>query len=704
MRRVSIRELLAGLVAVAVVLTSCTPAPPPPPTDGLVSPQVWQQRQRAYLAHATSGFDPAKPDSVLAQLMRRENDSLFVFSPRQVNLAALRPVLDKIDRHADTSDFDLMRVWLLVHRYGDRFDPELTAALRTRLLTFRYWYTDPQPPANRVDNKWFWTENHRIIIHTLEYLAGTQLPDERFEVSGETGRVHAERGRVRINAWLDDKTRWGFSEWHSDVYYAEDIQALLLLTEYAEPAIAARATTMLDAMFLDLGVHQLRGNMGVTHGRSYMKDKSRASDQDVSNVIEFLYGGVNGATTGYRPGADFGALLLATTTRYRLPVALQRIAADPAAIVDREQMSVPLDPAAPVRPNPVPPPGTTFAGDEAVEFWWDRGALTTWQLAPASIAAINRYRLDRGEMFKPLRGVLIGDQEVAATQNLMQAVHCQLNTGLLSQVDTVTYRNADVMLSSAQDFRPGCLGHQYHPWQATLGPDAVVFTTHPLNADTGTWADSDFYWNGGVLPRTAQQGSVAINVYAPRFDPGPDDAANYLNLTHAFFPVQHFDQVRQHGRWLFARKGDGYVALYSWRDAEWAPVGPNPAGLTKAYDLVAEGGPDNVWITEVGDAARWGSFDAFVEAVRGARVEVTEEGTAADRRLEVAYASPGEGALSFGSTGPLLAAGAIVDLHPGVRMDNPYTRVARGQPRWQISAGGAHLEIDLATGVRSARA
>ena len=35
------------------------------------------------------------------------------------------------------------------------------------------------------------------------------------------------------------------------------------------------------------------------------------------------------------------------------------------------------------------------------------------------------------------------------------------------------------MLSSAQDYRPGCFGEQYHAWQATLDEDAVVFTTHP---------------------------------------------------------------------------------------------------------------------------------------------------------------------------------------------------------------------------------
>jgi hypothetical protein len=48
-----------------------------------------------------------------------------------------------------------------------------------------------------------------------------------------------------------------------------------------------------------------------------------------------------------------------------------------------------------------------------------------------------------------------------------------------NEVNTVVYKTPDYMLSSAQDYRPGESGRQEHIWQATLGPDAVVFTSHP---------------------------------------------------------------------------------------------------------------------------------------------------------------------------------------------------------------------------------
>ncbi len=46
-------------------------------------------------------------------------------------------------------------------------------------------------------------------------------------------------------------------------------------------------------------------------------------------------------------------------------------------------------------------------------------------------------------------------------------------------VRTLTYRSPDVMLSAALDYRPGEFGIQEHVWQATLGPEALVFTTYP---------------------------------------------------------------------------------------------------------------------------------------------------------------------------------------------------------------------------------
>ena len=79
--------------------------------------------------------------------------------------------------------------------------------------------------------------------------------------------------------------------------------------------------------------------------------------------------------------------------------------------------------------------------------------------------------------------------------------------------------------------------------------------------------------------------------------------------------------MQQNG-WTFGRKGNGYVALWSWRPTQWRTYtdpGIYTHGLTKPFDLVAPGGADDVWFTQVGDAKTFGDFATFRAAVlRGA--------------------------------------------------------------------------------------
>jgi hypothetical protein len=269
------------------------------------------------------------------------------------------------------------------------------------------------------------------------------------------------------------------------------------------------------------------------------------------------------------------------------------------------------------------------------------------------------------------------------------------------------------MLSSAQDYRPGCFGQQYHAWQATLDEDAVVFTTNPGNEPRpgDRWVDADLYWNGGVtMPRTAQHGSAVVNLYAPQYaaPTGPPlDAFGYLPYTHAYFPTERFDEVRQQDGWTFGRKGHGYVALWSWRPTQWRTHDPAVTftnGLTQPFDLVAPGGANNVWIAEVGNADRWGSFDAFVAGLASAPVSVRDLGSVdgVSRGFDVSYGSPTEGTLAFSWTGPLTVDGAEVPLHGVDRYDNPFGTTGFGDTRVEISDGRARLTVDPTTGTRRA--
>ena len=719
-----------GTIALVLVLVATVAACVPPPFrgggspgggaaagplgsgNGFVDRHQWRDRQDGYLAFATESLNQSSIANVLAHLAREERDPRYDFDAGTITAEDFQAVFDKIDGHIDTSDFDMMRLMAMWWGHREDLDPGLREAIEQRFTGFRYWYTDPKPEGV-VDDKWFWSENHRLIVHTLEYLAGRALPDATFAFTGEVGSAHEERGRQRIEAWLDEKAEFGFSEWHSDVYYAKDIEPLLLLTEFAEPDLARRAAAMLDVVLYDLAVHQLSGNVGVTHGRSYMKDKSRAADQDVFNAVKLAF---DTTDQPYTSRGNAVTVALAAAERYRPPAVIQEVARSTRTFVDRQHMGVPLDLDQPLTSDPVAPEGTpAFTDPAGIPFWWERGALTAWPIVPLTLTTIEEHDLWETSLFqpyKPLADIAGGDMDVA--RQLAYSLRCMINVGVLSEVDTITWRSEHAMLSTAQDYRPGCHGHQYHAWQATLSEDAVVFTTHPGNEPRpgDRWVDADLYWNGGsTMPRSAQHGAAVINMYAPQYasPAGPPlDAFSYLPYTHAYFPTERFDEVRQVDGWTFGRDGDGYVALWSWRPTEWRTHDPSETftnGLTEPFDLVARGGADNVWISEVGDAGEWGSFDAFVDAVTAAPVEVEdlgEDDQGVSEGFEVTYGSPTEGTMAFSWTGPLTVDGTEVPLHRDMRIDNPFSTVPEGADEIRVEAGDASVEIDLSEGRRHA--
>ncbi|MEL7209692.1 MAG: hypothetical protein AAGK32_15900, partial [Actinomycetota bacterium] len=175
----------------------------------------------------------------------------------------------------------------------------------------------------------------------------------------------------------------------------------------------------------------------------------------------------------------------------------------------------------------------------------------------------------------------------------------------------------------------------------------------------------------------------------------------------AYFPTERFDEVVQQDGWTLGRKGDGYVALWSLRPAAFRELPPDvyTKDLTEDFDLVAEGGGDNVWIVEVGDAATWGSFEEFRAAVVAADVDVTTR-PAGDAGLpggfDVTYESPTEGTMAFGWTGPLTVDGEEIELTGGPRIDNPWARVEAQATRYDISDGDARLVLDFDAGTREA--
>lgn len=688
--------------------------------DGLVEERWWRSRQDAYLAAATSVVVPASPLNLIDHLARARRTPDHPVDLDVIDDAALAEWTRRIDGWLDCADFDVLRLLTLWLGHRDALPERILAVVADRVLRFTYWYTDPHP-AGVVDERWYWSENHRLIFHTCERLAGQAFPDEAFAVTGMTGEEHQQRAEAALAAWFDEKARDGFSEWHSDAYYEKDLVPLVALAEHCDdPALAERAATFADLVLYDLALHSLRDNAGSTHGRSYMRFKASAPTQTVFSALKLCFDRTDetwplddGDSRELLPVTE-GATFLARCRSYRPPDVLRRVARHQGEVVDREGMGVALDPGEPLVDEPTRADGLSYTDPDLVAFWWDRGALTPWQLVPLTTATLDRHGLWDSWLFSAIRTVrdaLVGDVDLLRT--LAHDLHPMVNAGLLSRVDTYTWRSAHAMLSTAQGYRSGCTGYQHHISQATLDEHAVVFTTHPGNAPStaaGDYLDGDHYWTGSAtLPRAVQHGRAAVHIYAPAFSsPDLDVLAGfaYQDETHAYVPTERFDEVVRDGHWTLARRRGGYVALWSWRPVAWRlhdPATVATFGLVEAFDLVAEGGASNVWVLEVGDVDRWGGFEEFRAAIAGASVEVVDRGWGDDgahRGFDIAYASPGEGHLEVGWQGPLRVDGEEVAIDGYPRMDNRFTTVAPGGTTFAITDDEGTFVLDLARGTR----
>jgi hypothetical protein len=719
MHRRSFLTASAGTAALAA-LTACEPRwplgwrgrPPldPPGRPGLMDERAYQQRVDDYLAFAAAEVNVSSPTGIAVQLIAAHRDPSYTWPIERATVGALASAWRQIDTWQDTRDFTLMYLhWVLALGRGETpmtaVDPALLDAIEQRMVDNRYRYDDPNP-QRRVDAMWFWSENHIIIGLVNEYLAGQQFPDRTFTITGLTGRQHMARSKGPILEWVMERARFGFFEWHSHVYMLKNITPLLTLAELADDPELVRAAGMaLDLCLLDMAGHTQAGTYAAPRGRTYKKDKMSALDEDTFNTAKFLF-----ADTAYpyQSRADSGATYLCAAKRYRPPQAIIDMAVAQRPGVVRERHGIFVDGTAPVTADPVAPYGYDFDDPDNLSFWWSQGALGLWQVAGISLSEAAEHDLWSNPGLAPVK--LLADlngRDPDRVRAWEQANHAIVNFGHLREANTYAWRGDAVSLASVIDHRFGEQRDQVHSWVAAVDADALVFTTHPSTAPNQTtdWGSDGEpgYWTGEAsMPRSAQFERTAVHIYQPKWGPTSDpllwSVFKYRDYTHAFVPQDRFDEVVQSGNWTFARKGDGYIALWSWRTPTWKAYDPAVYGtdaMVQPFELVALGGPDNVWIVEVGERSQ-GDFATWRASVLASAPAVVRDAAG----FTVGWTSPTAGTMQFGSTGAFTVAGNDVPLGDFPRHESAFGRVDHLSTRYRLGSNRARLSLDFERGTR----
>lgn len=200
-----------------------------------------------------------------------------------------------IDRHLlgvrerrDCSDFYLTGLfWFL-------YDPRLSEGLRSEqrwsleeaILGYRYWIDEPGSDA-----MWFFSENHALLFHTCELLAGQRFGDKHFSCAGISGAEHKRRATKRLHDWFKRFFREGLGEWNSPAYIPIDMLGLVTIQHWAEDGeLRKLAGEALDELSRQIGRHSIDGVVASTHGRAYDKELFGRSTQPTNALAWVAWG------------------------------------------------------------------------------------------------------------------------------------------------------------------------------------------------------------------------------------------------------------------------------------------------------------------------------------------------------------------------------------------------------------------------------
>jgi hypothetical protein len=176
--------------------------------------------------------------------------------------SVLFEALNWIDGRPDCADFPLAAILRLYH--GNTLTQKERDRIKDTVLKFRYWHDEPGNDAMCFDS-----ENHALLFHGCQMIAGNLFPEETFTNSGRLGKEQAQIGKARCEKWLDVVEAQGFREFLSSTYMPLTCSAVLNLVDYGDAVMSQRAAKVVDTIFEMLAMHAFDGVTVGPQGRVY---------------------------------------------------------------------------------------------------------------------------------------------------------------------------------------------------------------------------------------------------------------------------------------------------------------------------------------------------------------------------------------------------------------------------------------------------
>lgn len=212
--------------------------------------------------------------------------------------------IDGVNLRQDCSDFHFTSILTAYWRHFDKMSDEVKSAIKNAALNYRYWIDEPGD-----DVMWFFSENHALLFHICQYLAGRLFPDDVFTNSGKTGKEISEHGKKLLEEWFEGFFQEFITEWNSNAYIPVDVHGLATLFNLTEEedALHQMSKKALDMVSYNLAVNSHKGAVMTSFGRTYEKEMKGNYNAGTTALLYLLY------NVGYLVRNGMGIVALASS-------------------------------------------------------------------------------------------------------------------------------------------------------------------------------------------------------------------------------------------------------------------------------------------------------------------------------------------------------------------------------------------------------
>lgn len=555
------------------------------------------------------------------------------FSENEVFLL-LSKQAEYMNKRFDCADF---RAQMLFKIYKDcKLSDRCSLLIKNAFLGFKYFINDPGD-----DSMCYWSENHQILFAVSEYLAGQEWPDEIFVNDGKTGAEHMQTAKTRIDAWMKQRFDYGFSEYLSNNYLAEDIAPMADFIAYAnDKKLTDRMKIIMDILWLDVALNSVNNRFVAVSSRMYGNNKAANcignsiqsamnilwgkeiwekifSRSDISDTEKMLFE----ASMSKKP--NYIVLCFTDAVEkglYTLPDAIKDIAVSDDTFVSK--MSCGLSPDDMVNENLIGQNDACIMAQTGAE------TFTNPQVIRNTLEYIRKNRLYTNKFLVYFKFLNLTALRCVNWQKFAQR-HSIMPHGIaLGRGNVYTYRNAHYSMSTDICKDVGVCGAQDHVWTANIAEELTLFTTHPAGNGNSKYGASPGYWVGnGRRPMSVQHENVNITVYKLPEKKRLGEST-VCDITHAYMPRDLYDEFELDGNTVFARKNGVFVALISDGILHYKPFDsdsargllkgrnlPEGLSLENGFDLYRKGGKYHTYITELSDSDTE-TFEKFRQRIR----------------------------------------------------------------------------------------